>query len=395
MAELLKEERSAAPGGIRITYNDLLRTGPGTVAGRYLRSYWQPVHRSEDLPPGAARPIRVMSEDFTLYRGEDGVPHLLAARCSHRGARLALGTVEGSAIQCPYHGWTFDGSGACIAQPAEPRPFCERAGIAAYPTRDYLGLVFAYLGEGEPPPFETTPEFEDEEHVRYSTGDVWPCNYFAQMENTLDVTHTTFLHWQFRYKTPDQVAVEETPYGLKVFTPGLSGIKASYDTHYLHMPNVEEYMAAPKPGEKTGYFARSWRVPRDDESFIWLDIRVYPVRGADAAALRARRAEQAAAAPRRSIPELALAIVRGEVRLADLKDQNEISGSDLIQLQDCAVMASLSPMASREHKERLGQMDLGIAAARRLWTRELRDFAAGRPPRAWERPARLWEEAYA
>ena len=47
---------------------DLYRTEPDTLAGRYLRSFWQPVSRAKDLPPGEAVPLRIMSEDFTLYR---------------------------------------------------------------------------------------------------------------------------------------------------------------------------------------------------------------------------------------------------------------------------------------------------------------------------------------
>ena len=44
-----------------ITWEDLLRTGPGTLAGRYLRRFWQPVFRSKDLSPGQAAPIRIMN----------------------------------------------------------------------------------------------------------------------------------------------------------------------------------------------------------------------------------------------------------------------------------------------------------------------------------------------
>jgi 5,5'-dehydrodivanillate O-demethylase len=51
---------------------DLARTGPGTPMGRFMRRFWMPVMRSEDLPTGQAKPIRVMSEDFALYRGESG-----------------------------------------------------------------------------------------------------------------------------------------------------------------------------------------------------------------------------------------------------------------------------------------------------------------------------------
>lgn len=58
----------------------IVYTGPGTLAGRYLRMFWQPVYRAEDLAPGRAMPIRIMSEDFTLYRGEGGIPHVVAFR---------------------------------------------------------------------------------------------------------------------------------------------------------------------------------------------------------------------------------------------------------------------------------------------------------------------------
>jgi hypothetical protein len=51
-------------------WTDFARTGPGTLAGRYLRRFWQPVQRAEDLPAGRAKPIRIMSEDLTLYQGE-------------------------------------------------------------------------------------------------------------------------------------------------------------------------------------------------------------------------------------------------------------------------------------------------------------------------------------
>src|SRR5579883_260738 len=72
-------------------------TGPGTLAGRYLRMFWQPVALAADLPAGHAKPIRVMSEDFTLYRGEGGQPQVVAPRCAHRGTQLSTGWVEAPA----------------------------------------------------------------------------------------------------------------------------------------------------------------------------------------------------------------------------------------------------------------------------------------------------------
>src|ERR1700735_404893 len=124
---------------------------PGALAGRYLRSYWQPVFVSSELAVGAAKPLRILGGEYTLYRGESGAAHIVSFRCAHRGTQLSVGFVRGDALQCLYHGWTYRADGACIAQPAEPQPYCEKTPIRSYPTQDYLGFVFAYLGEGDPP----------------------------------------------------------------------------------------------------------------------------------------------------------------------------------------------------------------------------------------------------
>ena len=58
-----------------------------------------------------------------------------------------------------YHGWKFGSDGACIEQPAEGSSFSRKVSIGHYPTREYLGLVFAFLGEGPVPEFPRYPEF--------------------------------------------------------------------------------------------------------------------------------------------------------------------------------------------------------------------------------------------
>jgi len=95
---------------------DLARTGPGTPMGAFMRRFWMPVMRAEDLPRGHAKPIRVMSEDFVLYRGDSGRPQVIAYRCPHRGAQMHLGWVEGDDIRCVYHG------NCILRNPTERRP---------------------------------------------------------------------------------------------------------------------------------------------------------------------------------------------------------------------------------------------------------------------------------
>jgi len=105
----------ADPAVVRIHRSeDCLRTGSGTPAGRYLRQFWQPVYHSVDLAVSRAVTIRIMSQDFTLYRGQSGAAHLFDATCPHRGTRLSSGWIEGEALRCFYHGWKFDSDGRCI-----------------------------------------------------------------------------------------------------------------------------------------------------------------------------------------------------------------------------------------------------------------------------------------
>jgi len=62
---------------------DLATTKPGTPGGIFMRQFWHAICRSVDLPKGRARPVRVMNEDYTLYRGESGRAQLVAQRCPH------------------------------------------------------------------------------------------------------------------------------------------------------------------------------------------------------------------------------------------------------------------------------------------------------------------------
>ena len=70
---------------------DFVRTGPDTIMGRYLRLFWHPVYLARELKAGRAVPLKIMSEDFTLYRGENGVAQILAPRCAHRCTQLSTG----------------------------------------------------------------------------------------------------------------------------------------------------------------------------------------------------------------------------------------------------------------------------------------------------------------
>jgi len=385
----------------RISYADILRVGPGTIAGRYLRRFWQPVFVSADLAPGQIKPIRILGEDLTLYRGESGVAHIVGGRCAHRGVQLVLGFVHGEDIECPYHGWTYDASGQCVAQPAEPRPFCDRVKIKGYPVREYLGLVFVYLGEGEAAPLPRLADFEDDDlYIRRITTEIWPCSYFDLLENATDLVHTEYLHWHFGYKTSGMLDWRESDWGMTGrFDRSIgTGDEAIYNRSYFHMPTAAEFAQIGRPGFP-GKFTRAWRVPRDDDSAIRFNLDALPRHDAERFAARIKagtagpRDESDAFRPPRAVADAAADLIAGRENMRDLKARSEtMNHFYLTNIQDCAVLASLGPPAQRTFDELLGGTDLSVALMRRLWLRELKAFAEGRPLKEWQRPDYLWAD---
>src|SRR5437870_3264475 len=165
--------------------------GPGSLMGRYLRSFWQPLCMSSEVAAGRGRPVHVLDEDFTVYRGETGQAHVVEFRCAHRRSQLSIGYIEGDNLRCRYHGWVYDASGQCVEQPGEPVPFCDKIKIRSYPTIEYLGLIHAYMGEGEPPPFRRFP-IDDKDGVVEVLTYVRRCSFLNNSEN--DGLHVYFVH---------------------------------------------------------------------------------------------------------------------------------------------------------------------------------------------------------
>ncbi|HEY2988240.1 MAG TPA: Rieske 2Fe-2S domain-containing protein [Candidatus Binatia bacterium] len=282
--------------------NLLTQIGPGTPCGNLLRRYWQPVALMEELPAGGApRHARICGEDLVLFRDERGRPGLLGIHCSHRGTDLSYGRVEDGGLRCLYHGWLYDIHGKVLEQPGEPGGGAHRDEIChlAYPCREAGGVIFAYLGPGEPPllpnyEFLTVPE----EH-RTVTKILIHCNYLQGNEGNIDPVHLSFLHQSLadgdiprrrfvqgseesdnsllgRDVTPS-IDVEVTDFGLRIYT--VRG--AASDKSYLRITNFIFPNASAFGGSTIGEgYSVHWHVPIDDGShwkYIFMFSRERPL----------------------------------------------------------------------------------------------------------------------
>ncbi|MFP3901131.1 MAG: Rieske 2Fe-2S domain-containing protein [Acidimicrobiia bacterium] len=162
---------------------------------------WFVVAESAELAPGDVRALHYFGRDLVLYRTEDGAPRVMDAHCMHLGAHLAVGgRVRGSCIQCPFHGWMFDGeSGRCTEIPyGDMTRIPPKAHSRSYPTLERNHMVWAwYHAEGKPP-FYDVPEVEEFGDPEWSPIVVkrFQINVSAQdmAENNVDFSHFRFVH---------------------------------------------------------------------------------------------------------------------------------------------------------------------------------------------------------
>jgi 5,5'-dehydrodivanillate O-demethylase len=378
------------PKPLRAYYGELHKTGPDTLGGKYLRQFWHPVARTIDIAPGKVRHIKLLSEDFTLYRGEDGAPHLTVHRCPHRGTQLSVGCVEGNAIRCHYHGWKFDADGTCTERPAEPNG---GGGITirTYPAHDFLGLVFVYIGDGEVPAFPPFPGFTDEGIVEPMEAQ-FPNSWFQTWENDWDLFHAWWTHRTGEIHGPggagrdgmyhqmlNSEQFSETDYGVVRYmdTPGGTNASVFLMPHTIRLliPVFNELSRLTGPGLRQTYLIHT---PTDDFTHRTYVTQLVPVTGDNVAPYLAGY-EKSLERRRATITpiEASRDIMTTTASIADYKDHPM-----LVEIEDLIAQSGQGPIADRS-AEKLGRSDAGVIFLRRLMARELQAIEEGRPTTAW------------
>jgi len=159
---------------------------------------WYQVAFPGDLAPGEVTAVEYWSRELVLWRDTAGAFHLQDAFCPHLGAHLAYGgSVDGDLLTCPFHGWKFDGAGACTNIPYSQRTN-RKARVRTYPTVERNGLVLAWYHPFEAPPQWEIPVIEEIGDPAWS--DFYASSYVIRTipqemsENGADPAHFRFVH---------------------------------------------------------------------------------------------------------------------------------------------------------------------------------------------------------
>ena len=161
-----------------------------------IRNQWYAVLNSAEVKKGKVKAFRRMGEALAFWRDLDGNIFCFEDRCPHRGVALSKGKIINGNLQCPFHGFEYNGDGECCLAPANGRNAPKPKQIVAkrYPTFESNGFIFIFWGDGQPNP--AAPQFFDNlDGKSYSSSkDPWKTHYSRVIENQLDVAHLPFIH---------------------------------------------------------------------------------------------------------------------------------------------------------------------------------------------------------
>jgi 5,5'-dehydrodivanillate O-demethylase len=307
--------------------------------------------------------VKIMGEELVLFRSPDGGYGLVAEHCSHRGASLYYGFLEGNCIRCAYHGWMYDPSGRIVETPFEPEQSMLRHTLRhpAYPVQELGGLLFTYMGPPEKQPL--LPHWDvlvrqDGKRDIEIRGTL-QANWLQAQENSADSTHQYFLHayYDAMAKGLKPEEFNQRPMERYGFQPFRWGVMKS-----LIMGGAEPQLVYDRPVIFPNVLRirleMHWRVPIDDTSTRIFWTKFVPSKDGSTV-------EQPEIQPFRYAKPW--------------KDENGEYLMDTAQSQDGMAWETQGPLYDRT-KENIGASDYGVALYREMLLEQIEVVRQGGEP---------------
>lgn len=162
-----------------------------------LREYWFPVAYSADV---SDKPMSttLFGDNYVVWRDAPGGRiHAATDYCPHRGARPSQGSIENGCIVCPYHGWRYDGDGACVRIPQNPEGSAipPRARLGTVHADERYEMIWVCVAESPREPIPDLPELDDPSFTLvHELMEEWNVTAVRCVDNALDVSHLSFVH---------------------------------------------------------------------------------------------------------------------------------------------------------------------------------------------------------
>ena len=96
--------------------------------------------KDSDVKEGGMRLVKANGQEIVVAR-VDGKLHAFQNQCTHKGAALCEGALNGRAVACPLHGAEFDVTNGAVVNVPFPAQYGTATALRMFPVKSEGGAV--------------------------------------------------------------------------------------------------------------------------------------------------------------------------------------------------------------------------------------------------------------
>lgn len=283
------------------------RIAPEGTDGLYSQT-WYPVCRSSDLQPGQIIGKEFLDGRIIVWRGYGGEAHVMSAYCVHLGTDMASGKVVGNNIQCKFHEWEYDCTGAC-AKTGNGDKVPPGASLFDFPVLEEFGLIWAFNGTEPLWQFPELRHSYDELYFLVEGPWEFPVDPWMIAGNTYDFQHIEILHgFTLEGAYPDE-EIEWGDYSIRYQCKFTNGFGNRGEFTYGTLGNNIFFAEGELDGDYYAYLAPR-AMPRAGHSDIYFTLMTHKGKGDP-------EKEAAARALARRVADIETAVAQQDVAILE------------------------------------------------------------------------------
>ncbi|MBY0554685.1 aromatic ring-hydroxylating dioxygenase subunit alpha [bacterium] len=169
-----------------------------------IKNQWYAAVSSKDLKPEQMLSLEIMGDPVLFFRKSTGEVSAIRDICPHRGIPFKHGRLVHDMVECPYHGWKFDGGGVCreipsLTETQKEKLDCTKIKVKSYQVQERYGCIWAFIGDADfdqtkcpqPPVLGDMPLNAKPNMIQVETFD---CHIDHAVIGLMDPAHGAYVH---------------------------------------------------------------------------------------------------------------------------------------------------------------------------------------------------------
>ena len=186
-----------------------------------LKNHWYLALPSKKLKANKLHSLEIFSEPVLFFRTSSGEVSAVRDICPHRGIPLKYGRIINDMIECPYHGWKFDGGGVCREIPSlttGQKLDCTKIKVKSFPVKEQFGGIWIFIGDQNfnqancpQPPMLTG--FATDVQPQLCQVEEFNCHIDHAVIGLMDPAHGPYVHKSWFWRSTNSVYEKRKEFG--------------------------------------------------------------------------------------------------------------------------------------------------------------------------------------